>query len=273
MILVAPLAAYGLVIGSFLNVVVHRVPRALSVVRPPSACPGCGERIAARDNVPLLSWLLLRGRCRHCRMAIPVRYPAIELGTGAAFTVVALVFGPQVLAAQGTAGVVAGALRLVALCYLAAVSIALAAIDLDLRRLPDAIVVPAYGVGLLLLGSADLLMADMAGLARAALVAGVSVLLYLVLALAKPGGMGMGDVKLAGVLGLYLGQYGVGASVVGTMAPFMLGGVFGVVMLLVGRLHRGGAMPFGPWMLAGAWVGLLFGDAIWNGYLAFFGLT
>lgn len=271
--LAAPFALLGVLIGSFLNVVVHRVPRALSVVSPPSACPGCGSSIAPRDNVPVLSWLVLRGRCRRCQMAIPVRYPAIELLTGVGFGVVALVFGAEVLAATSSTAMIAGALRLVAVCYLAAISIALAAIDIDLRRLPDAIVLPAYAVAFVLLGASDVVAGDLVSLARAALVAGLCVLLYLVLALAKPGGMGLGDVKLAGVLGLYLGQYGVGPAVVGTMGAFVLGGLFGIGMLLAGRISRGGAMPFGPWMLAGAWVGLLFGEPLWNGYLAVFGLA
>lgn len=273
MIIVAPLAGLGLLIGSFLNVVIHRVPRGLSIVAPPSACPGCGSAIAPRDNVPVLSWLMLRGRCRHCRMGIPIRYPAVELLTGVSFALVALAFGAGVLAAPSATGSAAAALRLGALCYLAAISIALAAIDVELKRLPDAIVLPAYGVGVLLLGAADLLSGDLVALARAAAVAGCSVLLYLVLALAKPGGMGLGDVKLAGVLGLFLGEAGIGPAVVGTAGAFVLGGVVGIALMASGRIRRGGTMPFGPWMLAGAWVGLLWGEPLWAGYLALFGLA
>ena len=273
MILVAPLAVFGLLIGSFLNVVVHRVPRGLSVVSPPSACPGCGAGIAAWDNVPLLSWALLRGACRHCRAPISIRYPAVEALTAGAFAVAALRFVPPVLAATGSGPTIAAVLELVAFLYLAAVSVALTAIDLDLRRLPDAIVLPGYGVGILLLGVVDLLRQDGAAAALAAAGAGASVLLYFALAVAKPGGMGLGDVKLAGVLGLFLGQLGLAQLVVGVAAAFVLGGVLGIALILLGRGGRGTAVPFGPWMFAGTWVGVLAGPAVAGWYLSVTGLA
>ncbi len=269
MILALPVAVFGLLIGSFLNVVVYRVPRGISVVSPPSACPGCGVRIAARDNVPVLSWLALRAACRNCGSRISVRYPAVELLTGGMFVLA----GVLVLGTRSADAPVALGLELLAYLHLAAISVALTAIDLDLHRLPDALVLPAYATGLLLLGAADLLRDDPVSLATACAGSGAAVLLYLALAVAKPGGMGLGDVKLAGVLGLFLGQAGLPQLVVGIAAGFLLGGIFGGALLLVRRAHRSSALPFGPWMLAGAWLGLLAGEPIARAYLTLFGLT
>ncbi|HWR85947.1 MAG TPA: prepilin peptidase, partial [Rhodoglobus sp.] len=245
----------------------YRVPRGLSVVSPPSSCPGCSSRIAPWDNVPVLSWLLLRGRCRTCRMRIPVRYPLVEAGTAAAFAVVALRFVPGVLD-----WTVAGTLALAAFLYLAAITVALALIDLDVRRLPNAIVLPAYAVGAALLVPAALLMAEPGRLLSAGIGAVALAAFYLLLAVARPGGMGMGDVKLAGVLGLFLGFQGWGALVVGAFGAFVLGGVFSLGLVLARRAGRASRIPFGPWMLAGAWVGIAAGEAIAAGYLSFIGL-
>lgn len=262
----------GLVIGSFLNVVAYRVPLGLSVVRPRSACPGCDTPIAARDNVPLLSWLLLRGRCRDCRAPISPRYPLVEAATAALFVVAAL---PSAVAlgavAPGTpAEITAEGLVLVAFLYFAAISIALAAIDLDVQRLPDVIVLPAYAVGVLLLGAADLLRGDLVAFATAAAGAGACVLLYGVLSLT--GGMAYGDVKLAGVIGFFLGQLGIAPLVVGVASGFVLGAVFGVVLMALQRAGRRSRIPFGPWMLAGAWIGILAGDPLADAYLRLWGL-
>ncbi|WP_210507548.1 A24 family peptidase [Naasia sp. SYSU D00057] len=261
------LGVFGSLLGSFLNVVVYRVPRGLSVVSPPSSCPGCSARIAPWDNVPVLSWLLLGGKCRACRMRIPVRYPLVEAGTAVAFAVVAVRFVPGVLD-----WTLAGALALAAFLYLAAITVALALIDLDVRRLPNAIVLPAYGVGAALLVPSALLAGDPGALLRAG--AGVAILggVYLALALAVPHGMGGGDVKLAGVLGLFLGWLGWAELAVGAIGGFLLGGLFGAALLLTGRAKRGTAVPFGPWLLGGAWLGILAGAPLADAYLRLFGL-
>lgn len=246
----------GLLVGSFLNVVVWRVPRGESVVSPPSACPRCGHRIAAYDNVPVVSWLVLRGRCRRCGAPISVRYPVVELLTGLLFV--------------GTALVVGLTWALPAFLWLAGISVALAAIDLDVRRLPDAIVLPSYPVALVLLAlgawnpggrpAFDALL-------RAVLAGAALLLFYLVVHLVQPRGMGYGDVKLAGVLGMYLGYVGWGALVVGAFAAFLLGGVFGIVLIAVGRAGGKTAVPFGPWMLLGAAVGVAAGEPVAQAYL------
>ncbi len=267
------IAAFGLAIGSFLNVVAYRVPLGLSVVSPPSACPGCGNEIEARDNVPLLSWLLLRGKCRHCAEPISPRYIVVEAITGVAFIAVAVRFLPGALAAASVPAIVSGLLVLVAFLYLAAISVALSAIDIDVQRLPNRIVLPSYAVGAVLLGAAALVGGDLEAGARAAASAGILVVFYLILAIIKPGGMGMGDIKLAGVLGLYLGYLGWGQLIVGTAGAFVLGGLFGVAVLIARRGGRGRGIPFGPWMFAGAWVGIFAGEQLAGAYLTAVGLS
>jgi leader peptidase (prepilin peptidase)/N-methyltransferase len=268
-------AALGLAIGSFLNVVAYRVPAGLSVVSPPSSCPRCGHEITARDNIPIVSWLLLRASCRSCRAPISARYPVVEAITGVVFVVVSVRFAPpfleQLLAPPRLAA--AAGLEWIAFLYLGAVSVALAAIDLDVRRLPDPIVLPAYAVGAVLLGGADLLRGDLVTAGVAAAAAGASAVLFAILWFVKPGGMGLGDVKLAGVLGLFLGQLGLAQAVVGIAGGFLLGGAFGIALLLIGAAKRGTAIPFGPWMLAGAWTGVLAGEPLAKAYLALVGLS
>lgn len=263
--------AFGSLIGSFLNVVVFRVPEGRSIISPPSACGSCGARIRPWDNVPVISWIALRGRCRDCGAAISVRYPLVELGTALLFVAVALRFGSGIF---GTAVVhpVAGLLVLLAFLYLAAISIALALIDLDVQKLPNAIVAPAYLVGLVLLAPSALLGGEVARLVPAAIGAAALFALYLALALIRPGGMGFGDVKLAGVLGLFLGYLGWGSLAVGALSAFVLGGLFGAALLLARRAGRTSRIPFGPWMIAGAWVGIFFGAPIAVAYLSLFGL-
>ena len=274
MTLVVPIlvGVLGASIGSFLNVVIHRVPRGLSVVSPPSACPACGTRIRATDNIPVLSWLLLRGRCRACREPFSVRYAVIELVTALVFAGLAALAAPGILTAPTAALAAAAVLELIALLWFAGIGIALAAIDLDTHRLPDAIVLPSYGVLAALLGGAALLAGDGEAAARAAAGAGILFALYLLLALISPRGMGMGDVKLSGVIGLVLGWVGWASLAVGALAAFVLGGLVGLALIVLGRARRSTGIPFGPWMLGGAWVGILLGDPIARAYLALFGL-
>ncbi len=254
---------FGLIIGSFLNVVVWRVPRGESVVNPPSACPSCATPIKAYDNIPVVSWLLLRGRCRSCSEPISIRYPLVELGTGLAFAGVVV---------GGILGLFSLALVPV-LLYFAAITVALGLIDLDTRRLPNAIVLPSYLVVVALLAIASALTGDWWALLRA-LAGGVTLFLaYFVMILIYPKGMGFGDVKLAGVIGLILGWIGWGTLAVGGFAAFLLGGVFGIVLVLTHRAGRKTDIPFGPWMLSGAWVGICAGEVLSRSYLTLVGLA
>lgn len=252
----ASLAVLGLVVGSFLNVVIHRVPEGASVVRPRSACPSCGHVIGARDNVPVLSWLLLRGRCRSCGARIPARYPAVELVTAALFVVT----GAHVGTTYGPAAVPA-------FLYLAAIGVALTVIDVQVHRLPNAIVLPSYPVLAVLLAVASWGTGDWPALLRAVIGGVVLYVVYFLLAVAKPGGMGFGDVKLAGLLGAALAWCGWPELAVGSFAAFLLGGVYALVLLALGRAGRTSGIPFGPWMILGAALGIGFGATVWDAYL------
>ena len=251
--LVVACAVLGLLVGSFLNVVVWRVPRGESVVSPPSACPGCGHAIRPRDNVPVVSWLVLRGRCRDCGATISARYPLVELATGALFALTAWRVGPT--------------WALPAYLYLAAIAVALTLIDIDVRRLPNSIVLPSYVVAALLLLLPAAATGDWQAYLRALLGAAVLFAGYFALAFAYPAGMGFGDVKLAGVLGLYLGWLGWGELAVGAFLGFLLGGVWGVALLLARRAGRKSAIPFGPFMLGGALLAVFVGEAVSHAYV------
>ncbi|QYH35330.1 A24 family peptidase [Salinibacterium sp. M195] len=253
----------GLAVGSFLNVIVWRVPRGEKITSPPSACPRCEHAIRAYDNVPVIGWLILRGKCRDCGEPISPRYPLVEASTAIAFGIIAAVVGAETALLWA----------LPAFLYLAAISIALTLIDLDTQTLPNKIVLPSIIVGIILLAVASAGTGNWGAL-LGALVGGVALFVfYFIVALISPRGMGMGDVKLAAVLGIYLGWLGWGVLAVGAFAAFLLGGLFAILLLVIGRARRRTAIPFGPWMIAGAWLGIAFGAQIWNGYMVAVGLS
>jgi len=240
----------GLLVGSFLNVVAHRMPAGVSVVGGRSACPGCSATIRAYDNVPVLSWLVLRGRCRACAAPISARYPLVEAGTAALMGVVALVHG-------GTAVTLVLGLLLVALL------VPLTLIDLEHRILPNKLTGPGAVAAVAVLAALD------PGALPEHLIAGAGAGLFFLLAvLARPGGMGLGDVKLAGMLGLFLGA----PVVVGLMVALVTGTVVGaVVMARLGvAAGRKTAVPFGPFLALGGVVALLAGQPLLDLYLTTF---
>lgn len=244
----------GLAIGSFLNVVIWRVPRHESVVSPASHCPGCDKPIENRDNIPVLSWLLLRGRCRSCGEPISVRYPLVETLTAGVFAGVAAAIGPHA--------------DLPAFLYLAAVGVALAAIDVDTLKLPDRLTLPSYGVGLALLGIAAGVDGDGTRILRAGEGMAALYTLYFILCYATAGkGMGFGDVKLAGVLGLYLGWLGWPELLVGSFLAYLLGGGVGIAMLALGKAGRKSRIPFGPFLISGALLAVFVGHPLANAWL------
>jgi leader peptidase (prepilin peptidase)/N-methyltransferase len=253
-LLLIAVGSVGLAVGSFLNVVIHRVPRDESLVRPGSHCPHCAARVRARHNVPVLSWFALRGRCADCRAPISVRYPLVEAGTAALFVAVAARFGFSA--------------ELPAYLYLAAVAVALAAIDLDVQRLPRRIVQPSYGIAVLLLLPAAVAGpgwgAAVRGLAAAALLFALYWILWKV-----PKGMGRGDVMLAPLLGLYLGWLGWSSVAVGAFAGFLLGGLVGTALLVSRMATRRSRIPFGPYMLTGTFLAVFAAAPIasWYGSL------
>lgn len=245
----------GLVVGSFLNVVVHRLPRGQSLVRPRSRCPWCGVPIAARDNLPLLSFLLLRGRCRHCSGPIAWRYPVMEAVTSVLFVACLERFG---LGWEAAGAAVFSALLL-----------ALAAIDLEHYLLPDALTLPGIAVGWTfraLVGRPDWFDGLLTGFAGALLGGG---LLFLVaetwLWLRGEEGMGLGDAKLLAMVGAFLGWPGVAVTFV---VGCLLGAGAGMALVLMRRAGRRTRLPFGLFLAAGALVALFAGPVIVERYLA-----
>lgn len=243
----------GLLIGSFLNVVIWRVPRDESVVRPASHCPSCDHPVRTRDNIPVLSWLLLRGRCRDCGEPISIRYPLVEAATGALFGLTAWHFS--------------GSWATPAFLYLAGIGVALALIDIDVHRLPNKIVLPSYVVVPLLLTIASWGDGNWDALLRAAIGGAGLYAFYFLLLFVYPRGMGFGDVKLAGLLGMYLGWLGWGQLAVGAFLGFLLGGLVGGALMAAQRATRKTAIPFGPFMIAGAYVAVLVGAGLADLYL------
>jgi len=242
---------FGLMVGSFLNVVIHRVPRKESVVHPRSRCPGCGTQLAERDNVPVLSWVVLRGKCRSCGMRISARYPLVELLTAALFVGVGARFGAD--------------WAVPAFLVFTACLLSVAAVDIEHFIVPNRILLATVAVGgpLLLVASA----ADGWHHARDALLAGaIGFGLLLVVNLVYPAGMGMGDVKLAGVEGLFLGYLGVGHLLVGLFLGFLLGSVGGVALIASGVRTRKDHIPFAPFLAAGAYIALLAGHGLLDLY-------
>ena len=237
---IAFIALLGAILGSFLNVVIHRLPLGQSLASPGSRCPSCGAPIAPYDNVPVLSWLLLRGRCRHCGASISPRYPIVELLTAVAFAAVVAVrgFDDDLL---------------LELPFVACL-IALAGIDLDHKLLPNKIVYPmaAYGLVATAIVDTDDLVEH--------LISGAGAYLFLFIAvLAYPRGMGMGDVKLAGAMGLYLGLSIVPAM----LTAFLTGSLVGLVMMArEGVQARKKAVPFGVFLALGGIVGVLAGPEL-----------
>ncbi len=270
---------FGLAIGSFLNVVAYRVPAGIPLTRE-SRCPQCDTGIRWWQNVPVVSWLALRGRCASCGQRISPRYPIIEAVTAVFFALVALGLmlphpTPGMLTDAGFWGI------LITLAVFAGLSVALTLIDLDVKRLPDAIVLPGWGAIVVLLfvttlvagvstGSATQSWAAQIGwddFLRALFGGAALFLFYYLIRLISPRGMGGGDVKLAGLVGTVLGWFGWGALAFGAFAAFLLGGIFGGILLLTGRARRRSAIPFGPWIIAGAWVGIVVGEPVGRWYL------
>jgi leader peptidase (prepilin peptidase)/N-methyltransferase len=255
-ILLSLIASLGLATGSFLNVVIHRVPRGEPLLSPPSRCANCGRSIRGRQNIPVLGWLLLKGRCADCAAPIGARYPLVELVTAGMFVAVTV---------QLSRAHLLGALP--AYLFFAAIGIALAVIDLDCRRLPNAIVLPAYPVVAILLTFSSAWTHDWAALVRAGLGGLALFVFYFLLAALYPAGMGLGDVKLAGVLGGLLAYLSWPALVIGAFGAFLLGGLTGLGVLISRRGGRKYQLPFGPFMIAGALVALFAAAPLADWYL------
>jgi len=224
----------GLLVGSFLNVVIWRVPRGESDVSPRSRCPGCRATIGALDNIPLLSWLVLRGRCRHCGMRISARYPLVEAATAALFAVVAARFAQSWV--------------LPAYLVLTAALIAISVIDFDRMLIPNKIVYPVGAASVVLLALGSLGQGDWPALGRAALGASIDFAAFYGLWFLWPQAMGFGDVRLAALLGAHLGWLGWGTLGVGIFLPFLIGSIGGILVVapvLLAPMTAAGALGWG----------------------------
>jgi leader peptidase (prepilin peptidase)/N-methyltransferase len=248
-------AVLGLAVGSFLNVVIHRVPRKESVVSPRSRCPGCGTELRNRDNVPVLSWLLLGGRCRTCREPISARYPAVELLTAVVFAVTA-----GAVVARDDAEQLAA---VPAFLVLAAVLVAVSFIDLEHFLVPNRVLLAGtYIAGPLLLLAALGTDGGWSRLVRGLLGTLAAGGVLLVLNLVSPRGMGMGDVKLAAFEGAFLGWLGWGHVFLGMFLGFLLGSVGGLTLILLRLRSRRDHIPFAPFLAAGALVAVWLGEPL-----------
>ena len=239
-------ALFGAVIGSFLNVVAHRLPRGESLAHPPSRCPSCGTPVKPYDNVPVLSWLLLRGRCRGCGERISWHYPGVEAGT-------ALLCAAVVVAESADHEVWLG-LALVLLL------VPITLIDLEHRLIPNKLTLPGAVIAV-----AIVLLTDSGSLVEHLIAAAAAGGFLLVAAIAYPAGMGMGDVKLAAVMGLFLGRAVAPAMFVALIAGSLVGAL--IIARKGSKEGRKTAIPFGPYLALGGLVGIFAGDAIVDWYL------
>lgn len=252
--LVAGIAAiFGLIFGSFINVVAYRVPVEMSVVSPPSACPSCSHRIRNRDNIPVLSWLLLRGRCRDCDTPISIRYPLVEAATAALFAVTVAVVGVEAV--------------LPAYLWFVGVSMTLVLTDLDVQRIPNRILYPGTVVGAVLLFGGAVLDGEIGAFWRAVAGGTVYFVLFLLLALVARGGFGFGDVKLAFFLGMFLTYQSWRVLGAGIALGIATGGFVAILLLVTRKAGRKAKIPFGPAMVFGAFLALAVGQELADWYL------
>lgn len=257
----AGLVPLGLMVGAFLNVVISRVPDGESVISPRSKCPRCTSEIAHRDLIPIFSWLALRGQCRKCSAPISSRYPIVEIATAIIWVGIA---------AYSFASDSIGLLPL--LLISSAILIALFVIDLDHQRLPDRLTFLMYPVAVVGLAIDGLATGNWPIIPA---LAGAGCWLFAIGGiwfLSGGRGMGMGDVKLAPSLGLILGWFGIGPTVVGLMTAWLIGGAVAIGLLAARRARSGTAIPFGPFLIGGFAVGLLFGTSIADAYVGSLGL-
>jgi leader peptidase (prepilin peptidase)/N-methyltransferase len=247
-LVIALSAAFGLAVGSFLNVVIYRIPKGESIVSPPSACPSCATPIAPVDNIPVVSWLLLRGRCRTCRSPISARYPLIETATAALFVGVVLRMG--------------FVWQVPAFFALTAGLLALACIDLEHLLLPKKVVYPVTG----LVGSLLILAAALTGqwhdLLVGAACAAAWFVVFFALNAASPRMLGFGDVRLALLLGLGLGWLGVRYVLLGFFAANLIGAVVGLFLIATHRMDRQQQIPYGVFLALGALFAIFAGPEV-----------
>src|SRR5215207_6470824 len=253
MSLLVVLFVLGLCVGSFLNVVIWRLPRGGSVVQPPSHCPNCEMRLHGRDLVPVLSWVVLRGGCRGCRARISVRYPIVELVTGGLFVAVGVRFGLS--------------WALLPFLVFTAVAVALAGIDIDTLTLPRQLVYGGAVAGSVLLTLSALMDGEPRRLLGAALGAAIAAGVLLVLHEISPRSMGFGDVRFAGLIGLHVGWLGLAQVPAALFLAFVVGAVAGLGWIGLRRHGCKAQIPFGPFLAAGGLLAVLWGQPLVHAWL------
>jgi leader peptidase (prepilin peptidase) / N-methyltransferase len=258
----------GLAFGSFANVIIFRHGVIKSNLSSRSTCLHCHYPISPRDNIPVISWLILRGKCRNCNAPISRVYPIVESATAILFLL--FINAPDhVFESVGTPSFLARAAILVGLLWLAVAGVALAVIDFRDFVLPNRLVYSTFAVGIFSFLVASLSVGDLSALLRAMLGSSISFLGFGLIARLAPKGLGLGDVKLAAVLGLYLGWFGWGALISGWLFAFFSASVFGIIQILRRRAKMRSAIAFGPWMLLGSIMSLFWGNSIWAVYMNF----
>ncbi|MCK4410160.1 MAG: prepilin peptidase [Candidatus Eisenbacteria sp.] len=250
----AALFIIGSILGSFFNVVIYRVPRGGSIIRPPSACPACGTRLRAWDNIPVLGYLLLRGKCRYCAAPISARYPIVEVLSGILPVLLFIRFGASV--------------PFYVFWPLSCVLLVLSFIDLDLRIIPDWVTLPGIAVGLIVAPLVGLL--GFWGSLLGVLVGGGALYLIGILGefFLKKESMGGGDVKLAAMLGAFMGWKLV---LFALFVAFFAGAVVGVIVMARKPKHWDSSLPFGPFIALGAVLALLWGESALGWYSSLLG--
>jgi leader peptidase (prepilin peptidase)/N-methyltransferase len=246
---------FGLAIGSFLNVIIYRLPKHQSIILPASHCPKCQHQLAIYDNIPVLSYLILAGRCRYCKQKISFLYPLIEISSSVIVVVSLYYFGLGI--------------KFVATSFFLLVLLVISAIDLQHKIIPNLIILPAIatGIGLVLISQLwkvkALPLVDNSSLINSGSGFLIGGGLLLVVALARPGGMGGGDIKLAAFLGIFLGRY----VLVGLFIGFLIGSIVGLIAIIAGTKSRKSLLSFGPYLALGAVITIIVGQPLVNWYL------
>ena len=246
---------FGLIFGSFLNVCIYRLPRKKSVVWPSSFCPECQSPIKPLDNIPLISYLLLRGQCRNCHTKISWRYPLVEVLTGVLFGGLFLKFGFSQ--------------EIIALLILAVLLVVITFIDIEFKLILNVITIPGIVIGGILswhLGSMDLIQIGLGLLIGGGLLIGIALFGK---KLFGKDSMGMGDIKMAAMIGVFIGAKGIALAI---FLSFLIAGIFSFIGLSLKKIKRTSYIPFGPFIAAGTVVYIFFGEQIINWYLTFSGL-
>lgn len=273
--LIAMAVVYGLVFGSFANAVAYRVPTG-ETLWTRSHCPRCDAQITAWQNIPVLSWVFLRGKCANCKEPISIQYPAVELLTGVLFGILTWFVIEQEYESFyyfPYYSIVPPILIAVVLCYFAFIGVVLSIIDLKTMKLPTKLIYSTWIVSVILLSIASYISKDFESIKWMFIGGFGSMLVYAVIWFIAPRGFGFGDVRLSLLTGSILGWFSIQHAIVGLMLPFVLSCIIMLPLLLVKVVNRKTKIPLGPWIIFGALVSILFGDIIINTYLSLGGFA